>query len=175
MRESVNHNPNLQAAEAAIKIAHYNALAQRGLFFPQLTGNSATQQILVANPQQVPSIPTQGPQSEFSLVTNQLTVSFVPDIWGGNFRAVESLDATTEQQLFQLEAAYLTLTSNVVTAAIQEASLRGQIEATQRIIAIERHLSGHPETAAKLRSGRAGRRAGAGCGAGASRATVAAA
>ena len=140
VRDSVDHNPNLQAAEAAIKIARYNALAQRGLFFPQLTGNSSTQQILVANPQQVPPIPTQGPQSEFSLVTNQLTVSFVPDIWGGNFRAVESLDATAEQQLFQLEAAYLTLTSNVVTAAIQEASLRGQIEATQRIVAIERHL-----------------------------------
>ncbi|MGC2178157.1 MAG: TolC family protein, partial [Bradyrhizobium sp.] len=46
VRESVNHNPNLQAAEAAIKIARYNALAQRGLFFPQVTGNSATQQIL---------------------------------------------------------------------------------------------------------------------------------
>jgi NodT family efflux transporter outer membrane factor (OMF) lipoprotein len=43
-------------------------------------------------------------------------------------------------QLFQLEAAYLTLTSNVVTAAIEEASLRGQIEATKRVIAIERHL-----------------------------------
>ena len=140
VRESVDHNPNLQAAEAAIKIARYNALAQRGLFLPQVTGNSSTQQILVANPQQIPTIPTVGPQDQFSLVTNQLTVSFVPDIWGGNFRAVESLDATTEQQLFQLEAAYLTLTSNVVTAAIQEASLRGQIEATQRIIAIERHL-----------------------------------
>src|ERR1700723_3671777 len=140
VRESVDHNPNLQAAEAAIKIARSNALAQRGLFLPQVTGNSSTQQILVANPQQIPTIPTQGPQDQFSLVTNQLTVSFVPDIWGGNFRAVESLDATAEQQLFQLEAAYLTLTSNVVTAAIQEASLRGQIEATQRIIAIERHL-----------------------------------
>ena len=140
VRESVDHNPNLQAAEAAIKIARYNALAQRGLFFPQVTGNSSTQQILVANPQQIPTIPTVGPQDQFSLVTNQLTVSFVPDIWGGNFRAVESLDAVAEQQLFQLEAAYLTLTSNVVTAAIQEASLRGQIEATQRIIAIERHL-----------------------------------
>src|SRR5580700_2622593 len=142
VRESVNHNPNLQAAEAAIKIARYNALAQRGLFFPQVTGNSSTQQILVANPQQIPTIPTQGPQDQFSLVTNQLTVSFVPDIWGGNFRAVESLDATTEQQLFQLEAAYLALTSNVVTAAIQEASLRGQLEATQRIIAIERDSLG---------------------------------
>jgi NodT family efflux transporter outer membrane factor (OMF) lipoprotein len=140
VRDSVNHNPNLQAAEAAIKVARYNALAQRGLFFPQVTGNSSTQQILVANPQQVPPIPTAGPQSEFSLVTNQLTVSFVPDVWGGNVRAVESLDATTEQQLFQLEAAFLTLTSNVVTAAIQEASLRGQMAATQRIIATEKRL-----------------------------------
>jgi len=140
VRQSVNHNPSLQAAEAAIKIAQYNALAQRGLFFPQVTGNSTSQQILVANPGQVPSIPTEGPQSQFSLVTNQLTVSFVPDIWGGNLRAVENLDAVTEQQLFQLEAAYLTLTSNVVTAAIQEASLRGQIAATNRIITIEKNL-----------------------------------
>ena len=140
VKEAVNHNPNLQAAEAAIKVAHYNALAQRGLFFPQVAGSTNQQQFLVANPQIVPPIPTTGPQAEFSLVTNQLTVSFVPDIWGGNFRAVENLDAMTEQQLFQLEAAYLTLTSNVVTTAIQEATLRGQIAATQRIIAVEKRF-----------------------------------
>ena len=140
VKHAVEENPNLQAAEAAIKIARYNALAQRGLFFPQVTGNSTSSQLLVANPGQVPPIPTEGAQSQFSLVTHQLTVSFVPDIWGGNFRAVESLDAATEQQLFQLEAAFLTLTSNVVTAAIQEASLRGQIAATERIIVIEKNL-----------------------------------
>src|SRR5260370_27398769 len=80
VKHSVDHNPNLQAAEAAIKVAQYNALAQRGLFFPQVSGNSNSQSILVANPGQVPPIPTEGPQSQFSLVTNQLTVSFVPDI-----------------------------------------------------------------------------------------------
>ncbi len=140
IRDSVNHSPTLQSAEAAIKIAQYNALAQRGLFFPQVTGNSTSQEVLVANPGQVPPIPTEAPQTQFSLVTHQLTVSFVPDVWGGNLRAVENLDAVTEQQLFQLEAAYLTLTSNVVTAAIQEASFRGQITETKRVIAIERHL-----------------------------------
>jgi NodT family efflux transporter outer membrane factor (OMF) lipoprotein len=140
IKQSVEHNPNLQAAEAAIRIAQYNALAQRGLWFPQVTGNSTSSSILVANPGQVPPIPTEGEQTQFSLVTHQLTVTFVPDIWGGNLRAVESLDAVTEQQLFQLEAAYLALTSNVVAAAIQEASLRGQIAATQRIIGIERNL-----------------------------------
>jgi NodT family efflux transporter outer membrane factor (OMF) lipoprotein len=138
---SVEHNPTLQSAEAAIKVAQYNALAQRGLFFPQLTGNSTSSNQLFSNAGSVFGAPLDSvPQSQYSLVTNQLSVSFVPDIWGGNFRAVESLDAAAEQQLFQLEAAYLTLTSSVVTAAIQEASLRGQIAATQRIIAIERNL-----------------------------------
>jgi len=142
IRQSVNHSPTLEAAEAAIKVAKYNALAQRGLFLPQLTGNSTVSENLVSNAGQVPPVPIDQPQSQFSLVTNQLTVTFVPDIWGANFRAVENLDAVTEQQLFQLEAAYLALTSNVVTAAIQEASLRGQIAATERIIAIERRLLG---------------------------------
>jgi NodT family efflux transporter outer membrane factor (OMF) lipoprotein len=142
VKQAVDHNPGLQAAEAAIKVAQYNALAQRGLWFPQVTGNSTSSEILVANPGQVPPVPTEGPQSQFSLVTHQLTVSYVADVWGANFRSVENLDAATEQQMFLLEAAYLALSSNVVTAAIQEASLRGQIAATQRIIAIERRLLG---------------------------------
>jgi NodT family efflux transporter outer membrane factor (OMF) lipoprotein len=140
VKQSVEHNPNLQAAEAAIKVAQHNAQAQRGLFFPQLSGNSTSSNQLLSNAGIVSGDLGSVPQTQYTLVTNQLTVSFVPDIWGGNLRAVESLDAVAEQQLFQLEAAYLALTSNVVTAAIQEASLRGQIAATQRIIGIERNL-----------------------------------
>ncbi len=41
VRLSVEHNPSLQAAEAAIKLAQFNALAQRGLFFPQIGANYA--------------------------------------------------------------------------------------------------------------------------------------
>ena len=143
IKQSVDHNPNLQSAQAAIKVAYYNALAQRGLFFPQVTGNSTTSQILQSNAGTVFGAPLDSaPQTGFSLVTHQLTITFVPDVWGANFRAVENLDAVTEQQMFQLEAAYLALTSNVVTAAIQEASFRGQIAATQRIVTIERRLLG---------------------------------
>lgn len=138
IRDAVNHSPDLQSAEAAIKVAQYNALAQRGLFFPQISANYSP------SIQQISGASSSGPggqsSSVFSLHTAQVVVSFVPDVWGANVRAVENLDAMTEMQLFQLEAAYLTLTSNVVTAAIQEASLRGQIAATKRIIAIEHHL-----------------------------------
>src|SRR6202034_1769184 len=68
----------------------------------------------------------------------QVTVSYTPDIFGANRRQVESLAAQAEASRFTLDATYLTLTANVVTAAIQEAGLRAQIEATTRVIALER-------------------------------------
>ena len=49
------------------------------------------------------------------------------DVFGGNRRQVESAQAQADSQRYDLEAAYLTLTSNVVTAAIEEAALRAQI------------------------------------------------
>jgi NodT family efflux transporter outer membrane factor (OMF) lipoprotein len=137
IRMSVERNPSLQSAEAAIKVANFNALAQRGLFFPQVAANYTPTNQLVSNAQ---SGPGNTSQAQYSLYTAQLNISFVPDVWGENTRTVESLDAITEQAQFQLEAAYLTLTANVVTAAIQEASLRGQIEATERIIKAERDI-----------------------------------
>ena len=71
----------------------------------------------------------------FSLVTPSLNVSYAPDVFGGiAARRSNCSQAQAEFQRFQLEAAYLTLTSNVVVAAVQEASLRGQIAATQDII-----------------------------------------
>jgi len=53
---------------------------------------------------------------------------------GADRRAlIEATEALAEYQRFELEATYLTLTANVVTAAVQVASLRGQIEATRDI------------------------------------------
>src|SRR4029077_20401461 len=72
----------------------------------------------------------------YALYTAQVTVGFTPDVFGGNRRQVESLLGQAEAQRFQMEAAYVTLTSNVVAAAIQEASLRAQIAATREIIAV---------------------------------------
>ena len=76
----------------------------------------------------------------YGLFLRQLSVSYTPDIWGENRRAVESLEAQTDQQRYQLEAAYLALTSNVAAAAVQEASLRGQIAATREVIKVEQNL-----------------------------------
>ncbi len=64
----------------------------------------------------------------------------MPDVFGLNRRTVESLQAQAEQARFALAASHITLSSNVVAAAIQEASLRAQIDATRQLIAISSNL-----------------------------------
>ena len=80
--------------------------------------------------------------SIYNLYTAQVLVSYTFDVWGLNRRTVESLQALADVQRFQVEAAYLALTSNVAVAAITEASLRGQIEATNQLIAINSKMLG---------------------------------
>jgi NodT family efflux transporter outer membrane factor (OMF) lipoprotein len=76
----------------------------------------------------------------YNLYTPRVSVSYVPDVFGLNRRTVESLQAQAEQARFALAAAHITLSSNVVAAVVQEASLRAQIDATRELIAINSNL-----------------------------------
>ncbi len=132
------NNPDLVAAQAALRIARENARAQRGALFPQVdAGFNGTR--LLPQPGG-PEIDNTAVTPTFNLFTTQLNVAYTPDVFGGIWRSVENLEAVAENQRFQLEATYLTLTSNLAGAAVQEASLRGQIAATQQIIKIERDV-----------------------------------
>jgi NodT family efflux transporter outer membrane factor (OMF) lipoprotein len=129
---SIEHNPSLQAAQAAIRVAYYQAEAQKGGFLPWIQADSIDTRNL-QSPVQFQVTPN-APTNPYSYFWKSLTVTYTPDIWGANLRAVQSLEAQTEQQRYQLEAAYLALTSNVASAAVQEAMLRGQIAATLEVI-----------------------------------------
>ncbi len=134
---AIEQNASLQAAQAAIRIAYYQAEAQKGGFLPQLNATSSdTYQF--AN--FVQNFQGAGPTNTYGLFQKVLSISYTPDIWGQNLRAVELLEAQTDQQRYQLEAAYLTLTSNVASAATQEAALRGQIAATREVINEARNM-----------------------------------
>ena len=61
-------------------------------------------------------------------------------MFGLNRRTVELLAAQAENQRDELEAAYLTLSSNVVMAAVQEAGLRAEIAAQQQTINADQEL-----------------------------------
>ncbi|MGO4716339.1 TolC family protein, partial [Bradyrhizobium sp. 2TAF24] len=78
IRLSIAHNPSLQASEAAIRVAQFNALAQRGLFFPQIGANYTPSDLQQsANGTVDPEVT---PQTRYTLHTAQLNVSFTPDI-----------------------------------------------------------------------------------------------
>jgi NodT family efflux transporter outer membrane factor (OMF) lipoprotein len=132
-------NPNLQAAMSSLRAAKEGVYAQQGKFFPLVQANfNPTRQ---QTSQALAPIPNSG-ASVFDLYTAQVLVSYTFDVWGLNRRAVESLQAQADAQRFQVEAAYLTLTSNVAVAAIQEASLRGQIDATNQLISVNTKMLG---------------------------------
>ncbi|HEY4920541.1 MAG TPA: TolC family protein, partial [Xanthobacteraceae bacterium] len=128
--EALRSNPNLQAAQATLWQAKENLYAQAGSLLPNIDANSSA-----TREQFSPATFGQpGGPSIFNLYQATVNVSYAPDVFGGKRRAIEASEALAEYQRFELEATYLTLTANVVTAAVQVASLRGQIEATQEII-----------------------------------------
>ena len=137
VEQALAANADIEAAQAALSVARQNVYAQQGALFPSANANFTANRQLFEIGQ--PSDVAAGPQI-FNLFTAQTSVSYTPDVFGGTRRSIEALQATADSQRFALEATYLTLTSNLAGAAVQEASLRGQIAATQRMIKIERDV-----------------------------------
>ncbi len=139
--QALKANPNVGAAQAALRQAHELYSAQRTGFFPDIQGNfngvrAKNALGTIANPT---SLPQTNPY--YTLYTAQLTLSYSPDVFGATRRQVEIAKAQFDSSRFQLEAVYLTLSSNVVVTAVQEASLRGQIAATTRLLELQHRLT----------------------------------
>jgi NodT family efflux transporter outer membrane factor (OMF) lipoprotein len=130
VQTALKANPDLDAAQAALRQAQENVLAGDGSLYPTVTGS-------LSGARQKAFVGAGFPNSLYSLYGATANVSYTIDIWGGIRRNIESLEARSEYQRFQLEASYLSLTANLVTAVITEASLRGQIAATEEVIKVE--------------------------------------
>jgi NodT family efflux transporter outer membrane factor (OMF) lipoprotein len=137
IERSLKTNPDIKAAQAALAVARENTAAQRGFYYPSLSAGFSADHSKTSN---VVSPFTASGALTYSLYTPQVAVSFVPDVFGLNRRTVESLNAQQEQARFALAATHITLSSNVAAAAIQEASLRGQIDATRELITINTNM-----------------------------------
>jgi len=129
------NSPTLAAARASLLQAKETVAAERGSYFPALSAAaSATRQ---SEPGAALGLPEVG-SLMYTLDSATLNISYTLDAFGGVRRQVEALGAQAEYEQFSLEAAYLTLTANIVTAAITEASLRAQIDANESIAASQR-------------------------------------
>jgi NodT family efflux transporter outer membrane factor (OMF) lipoprotein len=140
IERALKGNPDVGAAQAALKQAHELYLAQKTSFFPNVQGSFGGDRS--EYPAGTLTAPANTANPTYSLYTAQLTLTYMPDVFGATRRAVEMAKAEEQSTRFQLEATYLTLTSNVAVTAITEASLRGQIKSTERLLELQHHLTG---------------------------------
>lgn len=130
---AVANYPDIAAQQAALRAARENVKAELGVFAPQLQGSGFSTRERSSGAAIGPGF--QGFITD--IFQASVNVSYVIDLFGGERRALEGLQAQAQAQNFQLEASYLTLTSNVVSSAIQLSSVREQIAVTHEIIALE--------------------------------------
>ena len=131
IERALANSPTLQAAQAALRQANETAAAQRGSYYPSVSGTLESQRQKASGAAfGVPGFPA---SYYYNVQTASVNVSYTLDAFGGTRRQVEALQAQAEYQQFALEASYLTLTANIVTAAVNEASLRAQISATDDV------------------------------------------
>lgn len=133
IEEAMTNYPDIAAQQAALRAARENVRAQEGVFFPQVQGEGNATREKVSGA----SIGPGYPGFITSIYQANVNVSYTFDLFGGERRALEGLQAQAMEQNFKLEASYLTLTTNIASTAIQLAATRDQIAATHEIIALE--------------------------------------
>jgi len=145
VKEALTNNQSLQAAQSSLRQSQDILRAGYGVFYPQLNAGAE------GSRQKISSATTGGriPSSIFNLFTLSATVSYALDVFGGERRAVESLGAQVDYQHALLQAAYITLSGNVVNAMIAQAGYYEQIKATEQLIEQQREQIKITEAQAK--------------------------
>lgn len=129
---ALKHNPNVQAASANLRVAQQNTIAQQGFYFPSISlGGTRTIQNNGGSSSgpSVNGVSALGVGAPSYSVNNAgLSVGFVPDIFGANKRAVESLKGLENNARYQLAAFQITIATTVIQTALQELTLREELE-----------------------------------------------
>ena len=132
VEEALRANPDVSAAQAALRQANELVYADQASLFPSVGANlSKTREKVSGASTGAASAPI------LTLSSASLNVSHAPDVFGGTRRQIESSTAQAQYQRFALEATYLTLSTNVVNTAVNLASLRDQIAATGQIVQLQ--------------------------------------
>jgi NodT family efflux transporter outer membrane factor (OMF) lipoprotein len=140
------HSPTIASAQAALRQARENADAARGGLFPSADlGAGVTRQ-----KQSTVQSRSAGSAGPFTVYNASVSVGYTLDLFGGVRRGVEAQLAQADYQQAQLDTTYLSLTANVVTTSLQEASLREQVRATEQIVDMQRESLGIAQKQLKI-------------------------
>jgi NodT family efflux transporter outer membrane factor (OMF) lipoprotein len=135
IRAGIADSPTLSAAQATlVQVRETYAAREGALLYPGIDANASASRQKVAA---ATSSGAGGGGTIFNLYNASVSVGYMLDFFGRNRRELEGLAARVDYSGYQLDAAYLALTSNIVTTAVREASLRAQIAAVHDILANE--------------------------------------
>ncbi|WP_306852827.1 efflux transporter outer membrane subunit [Cupriavidus necator] len=150
IRAALDASPTLAQARARLREAQENLAARTGATrWPAVDAKlNTTRQQVDFQSLGITAIPSPGP---FTLYGATVQVSYVLDLFGGQRRELEGLQAVVDYQRYELEAARLALAANIATAAIREAGLRAQLADTAAVAAAQQRQLGITE--ARLRTG----------------------
>lgn len=135
IRQAVANNPSLAAAAATLRASQENLRALVGsALIPSVNADASVSR------QKISGAAFGQPEKDFSpftLYNASVSITYALDLFGGARRELEALQSEEDYAGFLLEGAYLAITANIVTAAVKEAALRAQIDATLEILAAE--------------------------------------
>jgi NodT family efflux transporter outer membrane factor (OMF) lipoprotein len=134
VKEAAAGNPSLQAARERLGQARETVLANPGPLQGELTAGAQREHINLAG-YGFSGFPGIGaiPNPTVNLYSVGASVRYGFDLWGARRREVETRQARAEAQAAELDAAYLTLTGQVVTQSLTIASMKAQIEAAEEL------------------------------------------
>ena len=135
VRMALKNSPGLVQSEATLAEAQATLEADvDSALYPAVTGNLSAERI--RNSPATFGIPG-AKANEFNLYNASVNVTYSIDTSGGARRTLEALRAQVRYQSYELAAARLALTANVITTAIQAASLQAQVQATRQVLVAE--------------------------------------
>jgi NodT family efflux transporter outer membrane factor (OMF) lipoprotein len=137
----LEHSPTLEAAKATLRFSQEIWRSQDGSRFPAVDGSFSAYRQKISGA----SIGSSQDVSPFDLFNASVSVTYMLDLFGGLTRQLEALQSQVDYQRYQLEAARLALTANIVTTSLQQASLRAQIRAQRDILAAQERQLGITE------------------------------
>ncbi|HEY1899132.1 MAG TPA: efflux transporter outer membrane subunit [Steroidobacteraceae bacterium] len=130
VKSAIAHNPTIESATATLAQAREQVVVARAALLPRVTGSAGVEHSA--------GTATSLQQGATNLYSLGASASYALDIFGAARRALEQQQAQAELQRYQLAAAYLALTGNVVSEALTIASTRLQISTTQDLINSDR-------------------------------------
>jgi NodT family efflux transporter outer membrane factor (OMF) lipoprotein len=136
VRAAIAGSPTLAAADATLAQAREQVVIARAALLPSLSGNGGLLHSRGGQTQGLGPPGSSGGSS--SLYTMGLSASYSLDLFGGIRRNIEQQSALAEYQRYQVAAAYLTLTGDVVNEALTIASTRLQIATTEELLEEDR-------------------------------------